>query len=72
MIMTESYQREALVSEPEVTLIDGRGPGIIASCARLFAKNIMRLAIAARNADKALLLNLQKTIGVGRRAIQAT
>ena len=35
-----------------VTLIVGGGPGISASCARLFAKEGMKVAVAARNPDK--------------------
>ena len=33
----------------DVALIVGGGPGISSSCARLFAKEGMRVAIAARN-----------------------
>jgi NAD(P)-dependent dehydrogenase (short-subunit alcohol dehydrogenase family) len=37
---------------PETALIVGAGSGLSASLARLFAKNGMRVALAARNADK--------------------
>jgi hypothetical protein len=50
----------------------GGGPGISSSCARLFAKNGMRVAIAARNADKPVLPNLEKTLGVRRSACDAS
>ena len=33
---------------PEVALIVGGGPGISASCARLFSKDGMKVAVAAR------------------------
>jgi NAD(P)-dependent dehydrogenase (short-subunit alcohol dehydrogenase family) len=44
----------------DVAIIVGGGPGISASCARLFAKNRMRVAIAARNPDKPVLQTLEK------------
>ena len=56
--MTQPDQRDAQPSEQDVALIVGGGPGISSSCARLFAKNGMRVAIAARNTDKPVLLNL--------------
>ncbi len=70
--MTESDQRDAQHSEQDVALIVGGGPGISSSCARLFAKNGMRVAIAARSADKPVLLNLEKTHGVRRYACDAS
>ena len=42
----------------EVALIVGGGPGVSASCARLFAQNGMSVAIAARNPDKPVLTRL--------------
>ena len=42
----------------EVALIVGGGPGISASCARLFADEGMRVAVAARNPDKPVLEKL--------------
>ena len=53
--MTQSDQRDAQPSDQDVALIVGGGPGISSSCARLFAKNGMRVAIAARNADDAFM-----------------
>jgi len=44
---------------PDVTLIVGGGPGISASCARLFARQGMRVAIAARNPEKPVLRELE-------------
>jgi NAD(P)-dependent dehydrogenase (short-subunit alcohol dehydrogenase family) len=70
--MTQSDQREAQPSEQDVALIVGGGPGISSSCARLFATNDMRVAIAARNPDKSVLLNLEKTHGVRRYACDAS
>ena len=45
-------------SKPQVALIVGGGPGISASCARLFCANGMRVAIAARRPDKPELVSL--------------
>lgn len=42
----------------EIALIVGGGPGISASCARLFTRNGMRVAIAARTPDKPVLIDL--------------
>ena len=49
----------------DVALIVGGGPGISSSCARLFAREGMRVAIAARNADKPVLHALEKTTVCG-------
>jgi NAD(P)-dependent dehydrogenase (short-subunit alcohol dehydrogenase family) len=70
--MTQSDQRDAQPSGQDVALIVGGGPGISSSCARLFAKNGMRVAIAARNPDKPVLLNLEKTHGVRRYTCDAS
>ena len=56
----------------DVALIVGGGPGISASCARLFADNGMRVAIAARNPDKSDLLALQASHGVRRYGCDAS
>ncbi|MBK1660627.1 SDR family oxidoreductase [Paracraurococcus ruber] len=50
----------------EVALIVGGGPGISASCARLFATNGMAVAIAARSLDKPVLHDLERAHGVRR------
>src|SRR6516225_4376995 len=47
----------------EVALIVGGGPGISASCARLFSSGGMRVAVAARNPDKPVLQVLEETRG---------
>src|SRR5271163_2239296 len=70
--MTESDQRDAQPSGKDVALIVGGGPGISASCARLFAENGMRVGMAARNPDKAVMLNLEKMHGVRRYACDAS
>jgi len=70
--MSQSDQRDAQPAEQDVALIVGGGPGISSSCARLFANNGMRVGIAARNADKPVLLNLEKTHGVRRYACDAS
>ena len=48
----------------EVALIVGGGPGVSASCARLFAAEGMKVVIAARNPDKAAMQKLSKELGV--------
>jgi len=48
----------------EVAVIIGGGPGISASCARLFSKAGMRVAIAARTPDKPVLKQLESDYGV--------
>ncbi|MFC7477770.1 SDR family oxidoreductase [Dankookia sp. GCM10030260] len=50
----------------DVALIVGGGPGISASCARLFATNGMAVGIAARTPDKPALQDLEKTHSVRR------
>ena len=50
----------------EVALIVGGGPGISASCARVFAANGMRVAIAARDPEKPVLKALEEVHGVRR------
>src|SRR5678815_3113630 len=64
--MSQSGQHGSTSSIQEVALIVGGGPGISSSCARLFAKNGMRVGIAARNPDKTVMLNLEQTHGVRR------
>jgi len=70
--MTEpGNKRDTQSSVQEVALIVGGGPGISSSCARLFAQSGMRVAIAARNPDKPVLLDLEKAHGVRRYACDA-
>ena len=64
--MAESGTSDTKPSEKDVALIVGGGPGISSSCARLFAKHGMLVAVAARNPDKPVLENLEKTHGVRR------
>lgn len=59
-------------SSNQVALIVGGGPGISSSCARLFSENGMRVAVAARNPDKPVLLDLEKTHGVRRYTCDAS
>ena len=47
----------------EVAIIVGGGPGISASCARLFTQAGLQVAIAARNPDKPILQDLAKQTG---------
>jgi NAD(P)-dependent dehydrogenase (short-subunit alcohol dehydrogenase family) len=70
--MTEPAERDTRPSSGDVALIVGGGPGISSSCARLFAKNGMSVGVAARNPDKPVLQNLEKTFGVRRYACDAS
>ncbi|MBR1298972.1 SDR family oxidoreductase [Bradyrhizobium sp. AUGA SZCCT0042] len=69
--MTQS-NRDTRPSVQDVALIVGGGPGISSSCARLFAENGMRVCVAARNPEKAVLETLEKTHGVRRYACDAS
>jgi len=55
----------------DVALIVGGGPGISASCARLFSDEGMRVAVAARTPAKPVLVDLQKQYGVKTYACDA-
>jgi NAD(P)-dependent dehydrogenase (short-subunit alcohol dehydrogenase family) len=70
--MTQSNTPEPQSSARDVALVVGGGPGISASCARLFAENGMRVAVAARSPDKPVLLDLERTHGVRRYACDAS
>jgi NAD(P)-dependent dehydrogenase (short-subunit alcohol dehydrogenase family) len=70
--MADSSDREAHPSTPGVALIVGGGPGISASCARLFAANGMSVAVAARNPDQPVLETLEKAHGVRRYGCDAS
>jgi NAD(P)-dependent dehydrogenase (short-subunit alcohol dehydrogenase family) len=56
----------------DIALIVGGGPGISASCARLFAKEGMRVAVAARDPDKPVLASLESAHEVRRYACDAS
>ena len=60
------------MSQSDVALIVGGGPGISASCARLFASEGMRVAVAARNPDKPVLQTLKAKHGVRLYACDAS
>src|SRR5215467_5926108 len=70
--MTQSDERDAQSAVQDVALIVGGGPGISSSCARLFTENGMSVAVAARNPEKPVLQNLEKTHGVHRYACDAS
>jgi NAD(P)-dependent dehydrogenase (short-subunit alcohol dehydrogenase family) len=70
--MPRSEPGDIRPSVQEVALIIGGGPGISASCAKLFAENDMRVGIAARNPDKPVLQRLGTTHGVRRYACDAS
>jgi NAD(P)-dependent dehydrogenase (short-subunit alcohol dehydrogenase family) len=55
----------------DVALIVGGGPGISASCARLFAAEGIRVAVAARNPDKPAMAVLEAKHDVRRYACDA-
>ncbi len=58
--------------EGETALVVGGGPGVSASCARLFAGEGMRVAVAARNPDKPVLRELESRHGVRLYACDAS
>jgi NAD(P)-dependent dehydrogenase (short-subunit alcohol dehydrogenase family) len=70
--MAQFNKRETQPSVQDVALIVGGGPGISASCARLFAQSGMRVAIAARNPEKPVLQTLAKTNGARLYACDAS
>ena len=70
--MTASERLDTRSEVQDVALVVGGGPGISASCARLFAQSGMRVAVAARNPDKSVLQNLETTHGVRRYACDAS
>ena len=70
--MTEAGTSDSQPSGKDVALIVGGGPGISSSCARLFAKHGMLVGVAARNPDKPVLENLEKTHGVRRYTCDAS
>ena len=70
--MTATGTSDSPESGTDVALIVGGGPGISASCARLFAKHGMLVAVAARNPDKPVLENLETTHGVRRYTCDAS
>ncbi len=69
--MASTEQQGSASSAPEVALIVGGGPGISASCARLFAQSGLVVAIAARNPDKPVLQSLALSHKVRRYACDA-
>lgn len=58
--------------DPPVALIVGGGPGTSASCARRFAAEGMRVAMAARDPDKPVMQALEEEAGVRRYACDAS
>ncbi|MBT3534889.1 MAG: SDR family oxidoreductase [Rhodospirillaceae bacterium] len=54
-------EAETNTNERDVALIIGGGPGISASCARLFAQEGLSVAVAARNIEKPVLQELAST-----------
>ncbi|MGA0603841.1 SDR family oxidoreductase [Caulobacter sp. KR2-114] len=62
--MSEFEALSGEAASTDVALIIGAGPGISASCARLFTQNGMRVAVAARYPDKAVLRALEASHGV--------
>jgi NAD(P)-dependent dehydrogenase (short-subunit alcohol dehydrogenase family) len=56
----------------EIAVIVGGGPGVSASCARLFSKEDMTVVVAARNPDKPVLKTLAEEYGVITHACDAS
>lgn len=70
--MTEARASDPEPAASDVALIVGGGPGISASCARLFAANGMSVAVAARDPEKPVLRTLETAHGVRRYACDAS
>src|SRR5215831_8288746 len=70
--MIRSEPADIRPSVQDVAVIVGGGPGISASCARLFAENGMRVGMAARSTDKPILQRLETAHGVRRYACDAS
>ena len=62
--MTQPKADDGPTIPTDIALIVGGGPGVSASCARLFAQNHMRVAIAARNPSKPALKALEASHSV--------
>jgi NAD(P)-dependent dehydrogenase (short-subunit alcohol dehydrogenase family) len=69
--MVQSDEQD-IQSVKDVALIVGGGPGISASCARLFAANGMRVGVAARDPEKPVLQALETSHGVRRYGCDAS
>lgn len=69
--MTSSAEHSTGSPGQDVAVIVGGGPGISSSCARLFAENGMRVAVAARDPDKPVMQALETKHGVRRYACDA-
>ena len=52
------------IVKEEIAIVVGGGPGISASCARLFTKSGMRVVVAARNIEKPVLKVLENDFDV--------
>jgi NAD(P)-dependent dehydrogenase (short-subunit alcohol dehydrogenase family) len=63
-VWSNQHRKNVVSKEPEVALIIGGGPGISASCARLFSAQGMRVAIAARDINKSSLQTLAQDSGI--------
>ena len=70
--MTQLDEQTSHATDRDVAVIVGAGPGISASCARLFATQGMQVAMAARNPDKPVLQTLEKQHGVRLYACDAS
>lgn len=70
--MTETAPSARAATPPDVALIVGGGPGISASCARLFAREGLQVAVAARTPDKPVLQSLATTHGTRLYACDAS
>lgn len=68
--MTQTPQSST--ANASVALIVGGGPGISASCARLFVGKGLRVAVAARDPDKPVMRRLEQEFGVRRFACDAS
>lgn len=70
--MNANDKSEGCRESDEVALIVGGGPGISASCARVFRTAGLEVAVAARNPDKPVLQQLEDDLGIRRFACDAS
>ena len=70
--MTRPDEEAKARAVQDVAIIVGGGPGISASCAKLFAASGLKVAVAARDRDKPVLVDLEEKHGVRRYACDAS
>lgn len=65
-------EADSAMGGADVALIVGGGPGISASCARLFGEAGLKVVVAARNPEKPVLRELERSTGAAVYACDAS